>query len=461
MLRVLVSNKHAEVLQRVLDENGLEAEIEVAMPDQADQALVELARLPADTLILDADTRVTETAVQRYKLARPNVRIILLAVDREPGDPQVARIVASRVDDVVTEIDRIPIVMLRPASYHDTLRWLAPHVVEPDAGAGKKVVEKVIVRKVASTTRPVVIVVNSYLPAAGCTTVAVSVAAFLTDRGHKVALVETVERGQPGVLGLFVDGSPRLAGNTWRSGLKVWSLEEASEIRDIMNRHESEYIVIDDAMRFSQLFHDIADLKLIAVPDCSWRLPDLVIFKEQVCGQDIEAGQKLDFLDFILLVSGPGKPGTKKVLNAKREEYPVMYLGYVDLDDDLHTIAETTAPCLSQILEPYLPDQAPKRPWYRRLARKLTARRRRPAALGHGTAAAPAAQARLAAAASETLRSLGAAVASVLNAVWFTVQMVLPWAALIVVVWAVLDPHGRTVLTGWMRSLFERIGLQL
>lgn len=207
--------------------------------------------------------------------ARPDVRVILLAVGREPGDPQVARIVASRVDDVVTDLERVPVALLKPASYHDTLSWLAPHVANSEAHPAKTV-ENVIIRKVASTTQPVIIVVNSYAPAAGCTTCAVAVAAHLSERNYEVALVETVKDATGGVLSLFMTGPTPLAGAKWQPGLRAWTIEDAADIRNIIAERESEYIVIDDGMQFTHLVQDIVDLKIIAVPDCSWRLPDLL-----------------------------------------------------------------------------------------------------------------------------------------------------------------------------------------
>ncbi len=99
MLAIL-TRATASVLPRVLGD----AEQRLVVPGQGAGVLAEAARVPADTLVLDVATGSgLGPAVLRYRLARPQTRIVLLALGCSPGDPEVARVVQGGVYDVVTE----------------------------------------------------------------------------------------------------------------------------------------------------------------------------------------------------------------------------------------------------------------------------------------------------------------------------------------------------------------------
>lgn len=73
--------------------------------------------MPVDTLILDVDTGPgLGSAVLRYRLNRQNVRIILLAIEREYGDAEVARVAQAGSYDIVTDISKLQQVLDREPS---------------------------------------------------------------------------------------------------------------------------------------------------------------------------------------------------------------------------------------------------------------------------------------------------------------------------------------------------------
>ena len=66
-----------------------EAEVRPTEPGEGAGVLAAAARIPADPLLLDAATGpMLGPAVLRYRLARPQTRVVLLALGRSPGDAE-------------------------------------------------------------------------------------------------------------------------------------------------------------------------------------------------------------------------------------------------------------------------------------------------------------------------------------------------------------------------------------
>ena len=99
MLAIL-TRATAAVVSTVLGE----AEVRLVEPGEGAGALPAAARIPADPLLLDvAMGPGLGPAVLRYRLARLQTRVVLLALGRSPGDAEVAGVVQAGVYDVVTE----------------------------------------------------------------------------------------------------------------------------------------------------------------------------------------------------------------------------------------------------------------------------------------------------------------------------------------------------------------------
>ncbi|GFN21958.1 hypothetical protein [Thermanaeromonas sp. C210] len=156
------------------------------------------ARVAADVLVLDIDAAPGPdlvAAARCYRIARPHVRIIVLAPAREPGDPTVAGLVGLGIYDIVAapiEADWEALVgkalVGPPATYAQAARW---HVM-PGPDGDEHVKERVIIEE-----RPagaVTIAVMGAAPGLGCTHTALAISAFLARQGYKVALVEDSQR---------------------------------------------------------------------------------------------------------------------------------------------------------------------------------------------------------------------------------------------------------------------------
>lgn len=187
----IVGRNSANELAASLKELG-QAEAPVITPDPelAPQALQEAARLPVETLILDVSLgRAADLspALIRFRVLRPQTRVILLAFGRQPGDPDVAQLVATGVYDIVTDpADLAASLRSPPADFTRAAVWLEPGLAAPEQ---KPLQREIVVKKVPLSTRPVLIGVLNAAPAAGATTVAALVAAFLARPGYRTCLV--------------------------------------------------------------------------------------------------------------------------------------------------------------------------------------------------------------------------------------------------------------------------------
>lgn len=164
----------------------------------AKDSLEKAARVSSTVLILDVDTGSAAeiiTGIKKYRVARPETRIILLAQGREPGDQLIASLVGKGVYDIIApplpepdedkgfdlteEIKRL--LEGQPATYADAVRW-------DTVGDEDDHKREIIYRERLIGTG--YIVVTGAGRAAGSTTMAIAMAEYLARRGYKVALVE-------------------------------------------------------------------------------------------------------------------------------------------------------------------------------------------------------------------------------------------------------------------------------
>ncbi len=179
--------------------------VHVVEPGQAGPLLEKIARLPASALVLDMDARPEPVDVVRYRLARRQARIVVLALGRWPGGAAVAGVCAgAEILDVCTEAGQIGQALEQAPDLAAALRWRNPGLV-PDGDVPVR--ERVVERRVAVGSHPVTILVAGMAGGVGTTTVACAIAAYTARLGHDTALVGIGPHAM-----LALEG----AGGTWR-----------------------------------------------------------------------------------------------------------------------------------------------------------------------------------------------------------------------------------------------------
>lgn len=171
------------------------ATIRVVEPAEGASALEEASRTPADLLLLDVFC-ATGAAVLRYRLARPDTRVVLLAPGRTPGDSAVAQaVMRAQVYDVVTDLETLGQVIDHPADLSAAARWLdASLATEAQPAANSRIVERIVPTPLSS--HPVVIGLCGLLPGAGTTTTMAAIAGYLCRLGQPVLLAEALAAGR-------------------------------------------------------------------------------------------------------------------------------------------------------------------------------------------------------------------------------------------------------------------------
>jgi len=166
----------------------------------AKESLKKAARVSSSVLILDADTGSAAeivSGIKKYRVARPETRIILLAPGREPGDQLIASLVAKGVYDIIApalpepdkgrELDLTAelkrVLDGRSATYADAARW----DIGGDEDDHKRENEIIYREKLIGTGY---VVVTGAGRGAGSTTMAIAIAEYLAARRYKTALVE-------------------------------------------------------------------------------------------------------------------------------------------------------------------------------------------------------------------------------------------------------------------------------
>ncbi|KYH30780.1 hypothetical protein [Neomoorella mulderi] len=196
ILALILTPARAEQVRKAVKEHGEVVFDQTGKMDSPGirNAFQSAARVGADTLIVDIDAGPgpdLAAALRGYRIARPYVRIILLAPGRQPGDAAVATLVGLGVYDIIdgpVEADWGDLVTQAlasvPATYAQAARW---HIIRGLSGE-EQVKEKVVIEQ-----RPmgvVTIAVTGAAPGLGCTHTALAISAFLARQGHNVALVE-------------------------------------------------------------------------------------------------------------------------------------------------------------------------------------------------------------------------------------------------------------------------------
>lgn len=173
-----------------------------------------LVELKPDAVIVSQDVICEEDLDLRrfvFGLRQANLRVILLAYDRPPGDPLLSDMVAMGVFDLVTSgqitVDALRQLLERPAQWSEVSQYLIPgrqlHIepleapVQPAAAQADGEATTSFAGKTAGPepspappARGVTAVVGLGPPGTGVTTVAINLAALWGGAGCNVALVD-------------------------------------------------------------------------------------------------------------------------------------------------------------------------------------------------------------------------------------------------------------------------------
>lgn len=189
--------------------------------------LSSLSQLTPDVLIVAADAGPADaliTGLRQYRIRRPEVRIILLAPGRTPGDPLISTLVGLSIYDVLSDEGEALADSLRtalaspPATYAQAARW---HTLATTVSSAAPSSEREILRVMTPTARPLWIAVCGITPASGATTLAWAIARELALQGlsttcfvalnhqHLAAATAVTEPGLPLV---FHPSPPDLSG---------------------------------------------------------------------------------------------------------------------------------------------------------------------------------------------------------------------------------------------------------
>lgn len=226
--------------------------------------LAEASRVPLEGLYIDVGVLTDAGDLRRYRVARPKTRILLgLAPDTVPPDPLIAQAVALGIYDLVPSDMAIADALRRRPTFADVAGWTG----EADLSGDGRPVEKTIAveRRVAISTRPVLIAVFGTAGGVGTTTAAVGVAAYLARRGHTVALAEY---GLPS-LAQYADS---MRGVTmFAADPEPLAERSVPDLMELVKRRQWAYVVADlGAEKWPRVKSADPDLAVVVLPG-SWK----------------------------------------------------------------------------------------------------------------------------------------------------------------------------------------------
>ncbi|APC08580.1 hypothetical protein [Neomoorella thermoacetica] len=364
ILALILTPARAEQVRKAVKEHGEVVFYQAGVMDSPGirNVLQSAARVAADALVLDIDAGPGPdlvAAVQGYRIARPSVRVILLAPGREPGDATVAALVGLGVYDIIgspAEAEWGDLVTQAlvggPATYAQAARW---HVATgPPAVQGKVARERERVVIEERLIGGVTITVTGAAPGLGCTHTALAISAFLARQGHQVALVEDsqspVLRDYLNVTGASdgrVEGARTIKGFDVFPGDITGVDEERGtgfifdRVLPVLREGNYQYVVRDlgfvDSARVREALR--SNLAVLVASAARWRWGDLV---------------KVENLSsFRLALVAPGGRETKEV--QKIPEVKAYVIPYQPDPFNIH------GESLAELLQPVLPRSRQKK----------------------------------------------------------------------------------------------------
>lgn len=262
----ILTRENAQAAASALCARGAgDAPVQLIEPGQGPGAVDEAARAPVDVLLLDIDTGPgLGPAVLRFRLARKDARIVLLAIGRTPGDAEVAQVCQSGVYDIVTEPETLAIVLASPArDLSAAALWLDPSLgAAAQSNRQTRIIE--VEKRVPMVQRPILIVVTGVAPGVGITTMSCAIAGYLAGAGYKTALVipPVPKEEQPRVR--LVPDAAHL--------VPVPGLDYIAhgDPQEVIRRRQHEYIIADTPPKPPGVLDEIgADVLIVLLPPVS------------------------------------------------------------------------------------------------------------------------------------------------------------------------------------------------
>lgn len=274
---IIISKDNMEILETLEEKGYSDAAVKIVEEkEEGEIALEEASRIPAEVLLLDIDSgKDLARKVLRYRLKRPNTRIIVYAKDRKPGDSEVAAIVQTGVYDIaVDRSDLEKIIDSEPYGIDKAVKWIDPSfpLEENNKKKGKKifiekqVVKEVIVeKKVPLSSRPILIAVAGTAQGVGTTAIALTLARFLVERKYKTVYIELGEPSIEDIAGMELDKEPRKC-------INYLDVSKKGDYKAIERSRKYQYIILDLGVVSPEEFNEIdSDLSLAVLP-CFHRL---------------------------------------------------------------------------------------------------------------------------------------------------------------------------------------------
>lgn len=364
MFAIIVSPAHAAQVREAVEPLGGVSFESAEILDSAGVKNVfqSAARVSADVLILDLDAAPGSdlvAAARHYRITRPDTRIILIAIGREPGDPKVAQLVALGIYDIVAggaKENLAPLVsetiQKAPATFAQAARWYVPL---EEGNNEQKQKERVIIER-----RPVGVVTIAVAAAAagsGATHTALMIASFLAQKKNTVALLEACARPRLLVACGILDAPEGKLENSWRLGnidvFPVTTDPDAATLEDIQIQQlyekrlkqigpRYEYTVVDlgePVSSFARALLLQASFSLILTSAAPWRYVDLRPY--------------VDILEKVnLALVAPSENGTKAFRrDTGLEAFVIPYC------PDPLSLSEEAEEAMEKLLTPILPEK--------------------------------------------------------------------------------------------------------
>ncbi|NNG67890.1 hypothetical protein [Caldanaerobacter subterraneus] len=254
------------------------------------EAFFSASRVSADVLIVDLDVfsgKEIISALQSFRIARPNTRIIIIAPDRKPGDEIISSIVGLGIYDIAAEGKESNwseiiknILISPPATYAQAARWHTGQLLN----ASIQTRERVIIEE-----RPagiVTIAVSATAHGIGCTHTALSMASFLARLGHSAAVIEDSQRPVFSFLCSVLKAKEgKVDGSYVVHGIDIFPIYESKDngwnydmLLKKIKAGQYEYVVRDlgvlDSARRREMYR--ADIAFVVASAARWRWHEVI-----------------------------------------------------------------------------------------------------------------------------------------------------------------------------------------
>lgn len=249
------------------------------------------SRVPSDVLVVDLkalDEKEAVSALQSFRIARPNTRVAVIVHDRKPGDILISSIVSLGIYDITAGDEDTDwgeavkkVLLSPPAAYTQAARWHTGQFLNASIQAK----ERVIIEE-----RPagiVTIAVSATAHGIGCTHTAFSIASFLARLGHSTAVIEDSQRSVFSFLCSVLKAKEgKVEGSYTVHGIDIFPVDESRNngnwnydmLLKKIKAGQYEYVVRDlgvlDSARKKEMYR--ADIAFIVASAARWRWHEII-----------------------------------------------------------------------------------------------------------------------------------------------------------------------------------------